>query len=45
MPDTPITYNHGDWRLDAACRNVDTATFFPESDDGVAAAGCLTDRS
>ena len=38
MPDTVTTYDLGHWRLDAACRHLDTATFFPESVDGVAAA-------
>lgn len=38
MPDTLTTYDPDDWRLDAACRDLDTAIFFPESEEAVAAA-------
>lgn len=33
-----------DWRLEAACRDADTAVFFPDSDDeaGPALAICAT---
>ncbi len=33
MPQTLTTYDPNDWRLDAACRDLDTAIFFPESDE------------
>lgn len=41
MADTLITYDR-DWRQDSACRDVDTAVFFPETDDeaGPALAHC-----
>jgi WhiB family transcriptional regulator, redox-sensing transcriptional regulator len=32
------TYDPNDWRGDAACRDLDTAVFFPEDDQGVAEA-------
>ena len=38
MPETVITYDPNDWRLDAACRDLDTAIFFPETEEAVAAA-------
>jgi len=38
MPETLTTYDPDQWRLDAACRDLDTAVFFPETDEGVAAA-------
>ena len=38
MPETVITYNPADWRLDAACRDLDTAMFFPENEDEVSVA-------
>ena len=36
MPETVITYDPNDWRLDAACRDLDI--FFPETEEAVAAA-------
>ncbi|MGI8810564.1 MAG: WhiB family transcriptional regulator [Acidimicrobiales bacterium] len=41
MPETLTTYDPHHWRLEAACRDLDTATFFPETDDGVAAAKAI----
>lgn len=38
MSATVTTYDPNDWRQDAACRDLDTAIFFPESDGGVEAA-------
>ena len=39
MAETLITtYDPDDWRLQAACRDLDTAIFFPDSDDGAASA-------
>ena len=38
MPETVTTYDPNDWRLDAACRDLDTAIFFPETEEAVAAA-------
>ena len=38
MAATVTTYDPNDWRKDAACRDLDTAVFFPEDDEGVAAA-------
>ena len=38
MSQTLTTYDPNDWRLDAACRDLDTAIFFPESDDEIARA-------
>lgn len=38
MPETVTTYDPDDWRLDAACRDLDTAIFFPETEEAVAAA-------
>ena len=38
MPDTVTTYDPNEWRLDAACRDLDTAIFFPETDEAVDAA-------
>jgi len=41
MPETLTTYNPDDWRLDAACRDLDTSIFFPETDDAVATAKAI----
>jgi WhiB family redox-sensing transcriptional regulator len=38
MPDTFTTFDPQEWRLDAACRDLDTAVFFPETAEQVAAA-------
>ena len=38
MSATVTTYDPNDWRQDAACRDLDTAVFFPETDEAVAAA-------
>ena len=38
MPETLTTYDPDDWRLSAACRDLDTAIFFPDSDNDAAAA-------
>ena len=38
MSQTVITYDPDDWRQDAACRDLDTAIFFPDTDEEVAAA-------
>lgn len=38
MADTLTTYDPGEWRHRAACRDLDTAVFFPESDEQAAAA-------
>jgi WhiB family redox-sensing transcriptional regulator len=38
MPDTYTTFDPQEWRLDAACRDLDTAVFFPETAEEVAAA-------
>ncbi len=38
MPDTYITYDPAEWRLDAACRDLNTAIFFPETDEQIATA-------
>jgi WhiB family redox-sensing transcriptional regulator len=38
MATTLTTYDPDLWREDAACRDLDTAIFFPETDDDVAAA-------
>ena len=38
MPETVTTYDPNDWRLDAACRDLDTAIFFPETEEAVAVA-------
>ncbi len=38
MAETVTTYDPNDWRLDAACRDLDTAIFFPEMEEAVAAA-------
>ena len=38
MADTLTTYDPDQWRQRAACRDLDTATFFPESDEQAAAA-------
>jgi len=41
MPETLTTLDRNDWRLDAACRHLDTATFFPATDDEVATAKAI----
>jgi WhiB family redox-sensing transcriptional regulator len=33
MADTSTTFDPADWRHDAACRDLDTAIFFPDSED------------
>lgn len=38
MTETVATFNPDDWRLAAACRDLDTATFFPENEGEVARA-------
>ncbi len=38
MSETVTTYNPADWRLAAACRDLDTAVFFPETEDEIAVA-------
>lgn len=38
MPETFTTYDPDEWRLEAACRDLDTAIFFPDTDDGIARA-------
>ena len=38
MPETVTTYDPDDWRIDAACRDLDTAIFFPETEEAAAAA-------
>lgn len=38
MPQTHTTHDPKEWRLDAACRDLDTAVFFPETEAQVAAA-------
>lgn len=38
MPETVTTYDPDDWRFDAACRDLDTAIFFPDTDDQIAQA-------
>ena len=38
MAQTLTTYDPREWRERAACRDLDTAVFFPETDEGVAAA-------
>jgi WhiB family redox-sensing transcriptional regulator len=43
MPETLTTYDPDDWRLDAACRDLDTAIFFPESDDQAVLAKSVCD--
>lgn len=44
MSETVTTYDPNEWRLDASCRDLDTAIFFPETDEGVtdAKAICAT---
>ena len=44
MAQTLTTYDPGEWRLDAACRDLDTAIFFPDSeeDSGPALAVCAS---
>ena len=38
MAATVTTYDPADWRQDAACRDLDTAVFFPETDEEAAQA-------
>lgn len=38
MAQTLTTYDPEQWRHDAACRDLDTARFFPDTDEDVAAA-------
>ena len=38
MPAIVTTYNPNDWRKDSACRDLDTAVFFPETDEATATA-------
>ena len=38
MAQTYTTYDPKEWRTAAACRDMDTAVFFPETEDEVAAA-------
>lgn len=38
MAATVITYDPNEWRQEAACRDLDTAIFFPETEDETAAA-------
>jgi WhiB family redox-sensing transcriptional regulator len=38
MAQTLTTYDPNDWRQDAACRDLDTAVFFPDTEEEVAAA-------
>ena len=44
MSDIVTTYNPDDWRQDAACRDLDKAIFFPDSEEetGAAKAVCAT---
>lgn len=41
MPDTLSTYDPDDWRLNASCRDLDTAIFFPESEESAATAKAI----
>jgi WhiB family redox-sensing transcriptional regulator len=41
MSQTLTTYDPNDWRDDAACRDLDTAIFFPETDEAAAAAQAI----
>ena len=38
MAATVVTYDPNEWREQAACRDLDTSTFFPETDEEAAAA-------
>lgn len=38
MADIVTTYDSEDWRQDAACRDLDTAIFFPDSEEDSATA-------
>jgi len=38
MPQTLTTYDPDQWRIDAACRDLDTAIFFPDTEEQVVAA-------
>jgi WhiB family redox-sensing transcriptional regulator len=41
MPETTTTYDPNEWRLDAACRDLDTAVFFPDTDEESARAKAI----
>lgn len=41
MAEIVTTYDPNDWRLDAACRHLDTAIFFPETEEDVAVAKAI----
>ena len=41
MAETVTTYDPNEWRLDAACRDLDTAIFFPETEEAVAVAKAI----
>ncbi len=41
MSETVTTFDPNDWRLDAACRDLDTAVFFPETEEAVAVAKAI----
>lgn len=41
MAQTVTTFDPDDWRLDAACRDLDTAIFFPETEEAVAVAKAI----
>jgi len=38
MPQTLTTFDPDHWRPDAACRDLDTAVFFPETNEQIATA-------
>jgi WhiB family redox-sensing transcriptional regulator len=38
MPEALTKYDPDEWRKDAACRDLDTAVFFPETEDETATA-------
>ena len=38
MAATVTTYDPNDWRKDAACRDLETAVFFPDTEEEAAAA-------
>ena len=41
MSETVTTSDPAGWRLDAACRDLDTAIFFPETEDAAAVAKAI----
>ncbi len=41
MSESVTTFDPDDWRLDAACRDLDTAVFFPETGDAAAVAKAI----